>query len=169
LDFQKYEQLMAMQSALKQEIERALAEMERPDRTPIARATEVPEETPLPATTGSPQSVNLPGKTQPDSGSKDGGYAPPTASSAAREDSQVGMRGLTYHCISRVIETPKLQQLGAASPDLETFKQWTNISVRDSLPVWVHEYATVPIEQLMKILLEVYLNQLKKHPTQEDS
>ncbi len=172
LDFQKYEQLMAMQSALKQEIEKALAEMGRADRTPIARASGLVEEAPLSTTTGSLRSVSLPSKdpAQPDSGSKDGGYVPPlarTTSSAAPDISQVGMRGLTYHCISRVIETPKLQQLGAASPDLETFKQWTNISIRDSWPVWVHEYATVPIEQLMKVLLEVYLKQLKKQHTQE--
>ncbi|KAF8325178.1 uncharacterized protein EI90DRAFT_3157032 [Cantharellus anzutake] len=100
---------------------------------------------------------------------EDGTTLPPirTTSSAVPDASKVGIGGLRYHCISRIIETPKLHQLGAASPDLETFKQWTNISIRDSLPVWVHEYATVPIEQLMKALLELYLNQLKKQYTPE--
>lgn len=68
---------------------------------------------------------------------------------------------VTYNSVERVVETPKLQLLGEASPDFDTFKRWTNVGIKESLPIWVHEYATAPLEQIMKVLLEVYIKQLK--------
>lgn len=181
LDFHKYEQLMAMQSAFKDAIEKALSEIgqtsaKRPRAPSVVSVTKTRD---LPAiaelqegkTTLGEIMEDLDNQVKENEDAMEGvvGDAVETDVSTAPDLStiKVGMRGLTYHCLSRTIETPKLHQLGAASPDLETFKQWTNISIKDSLPVWIHEYATVPIEQLMKVLLEVYIKQLKREKEKE--
>ncbi|KAF8320822.1 hypothetical protein DL93DRAFT_2163795 [Clavulina sp. PMI_390] len=222
LDFHKYEQLVTMQTAFKEAIEKALAEIGQP--TPSVSAISSGTATELGArpslgkrsalsimkTADLPAGLEEVGRgtsaaetiqakvqeleqaAQAASALQPGERRAPEQSSLSpsviqqgrrasadgvRTDStkapdlstvKVGMRGLTYHCLQRTIETPKLHQLGAASPDLETFGQWTNISIRDSLPVWVHEYATVPIEQLMRTLLEVYIKQLKSQNDLDD-
>jgi len=177
LDFHKYEQLMATQSAFKEAIERALEEVGKtPHRSapgrhtsdlPAAleetrRATSAAEAVVMKAneTKKAETKAHRTKLTDAKENTADTSEAVKTDVSRAPDVSTL-TRGLTYHCLSRSIETPKLHQLGAASPDLETFKQWTNISIRDSLPVWVHEYATVPIEQIMHTLLEIYIKQLK--------
>jgi hypothetical protein len=184
LDFHKYEQLMAMQSAFKEAIERALEEIGKTPHRPrsgrhtislthtsevpaileeIGRGTSATEVLPTKAKETKEAETNA-RLSEIKERRADTSEGIDTDVSRAPDVSalKVGIRGLTYHCRSRSIETPKLHQLGAASPDLETFKQWTNISIRDSLPVWVHEYATVPIEQIMRTLLEVYIKQLKQ-------
>ena len=194
LDFHKYEQLVAMQSAFKDAIEKALVEIgSLPAQRPATRsAISVQPSTPATEeTAGSGQSsaekisggTSTSQPTTPDAvpsapGRSDSleAVSAPTQEVVDLDHStapdlavvKVGMRGVTYHCIERFIETPKLHQLGAASPDLETFKQWTNISIRDSLPVWIHEYATVPMEQLILVLMELYVKQLKKEDEATD-
>lgn len=193
LDFHKYEQLVAMQTAFKEAIEKALVEIgQQPQRPMARRATlSLTRTSDLPIVLEEPgQSVSaaeaIQAKVQElekkaenvreqqeaalnaELRSSVDGIQTDVSAAPDLSTMKVGMRGLTYHCVSRTIETPKLHQLGAASPDLETFKQWTNISIRDSLPVWVHEYATVPIEQIMRTLLEVYIKQLKRQQEEDD-
>lgn len=181
LDFHKYEQLVAMQNAFKEAIEKALAEIGGGPQRPAARRStlSVTRTSDLPTAAeevggGTITAETMQARPQDwedaDHAIQEQDEAVQTDMSAAPDllTLKVGMGGLTYHCLSRTIETPKLHQLGAASPDLETFKQWTNISIRDSLPVWVHEYATVPIEQIMRTLLEVYMNQLKRQREKDE-
>lgn len=191
LDFHKYEQLMATQNAFKGAVEKALEEVGKPPHRPTSggRTISLTHTSDLPAvleemgSMSAMEAVAAKSKENEKAGTgargtqeaeerrADTPEAVETDVSKAPDVStlRVGIGGLTYHCQSRSIETPKLHQLGAASPDLEIFKQWTNISIRDSLPVWVHEYATVPIEQIMRTLLEVYIKQLKQqHDDLED-
>jgi hypothetical protein len=197
LDFHKYEQLMAMQSAFKEAIEKALVEIGHSPARPVSAGSasaileiisekresekganygESDDSSAAAVVTWTPaRPVNPNTDARVDSGVEGGTEVMPSESTVVMDMStapdlalvKVGLRGLTYHCLSRTIETPKLHQLGAASPDLETFKQWTNISIRDSLPVWIHEYATIPLEQLMRMMLELYIKQLKDDRSQE--
>ncbi|KAF8678264.1 fermentation associated protein [Rhizoctonia solani] len=72
-----------------------------------------------------------------------------------------GSRGLEYEeSESNVsIDAPTLEVLGRATPDISntpTFK-----GLKKALPTWVHEYTTLPIEEIMNVLLEVYSKQLR--------
>ncbi|CAE6460827.1 unnamed protein product [Rhizoctonia solani] len=78
-----------------------------------------------------------------------------------------GSRGLEYEeSESNVsIDAPTLEVLGRATPDISntpTFK-----GLKKALPTWVHEYTTLPIEEIMNVLLEVYSKQLRS--TRSDS
>ncbi|CAE6424846.1 unnamed protein product [Rhizoctonia solani] len=72
-----------------------------------------------------------------------------------------GSRGFEYEeSESNVsIDAPTLEVLGRATPDISntpTFK-----GLKKALPTWVHEYTTLPIEEIMNVLLEVYSKQLR--------
>lgn len=72
-----------------------------------------------------------------------------------------GSRGLEYEeSTSQVsIDAPTLEVLGRATPDISntpTFK-----GLKKALPTWVHEYTTLPIEEIMNVLLELYSKQLR--------
>lgn len=72
-----------------------------------------------------------------------------------------GSRGLEYEeSTSKVsISAPTLEVLGRATPDISntpTFK-----GLKKALPTWVHEYTTLPIEEIMNVLLELYSKQLR--------
>ncbi|KAG8700051.1 hypothetical protein FRC09_006205 [Ceratobasidium sp. 395] len=72
-----------------------------------------------------------------------------------------GSRGLEYEeSTSQVsIDAPTLEVLGRATPDISntpTFK-----GLKKALPTWVHEYTTLPIEEIMNVLLEIYSKQLR--------
>jgi len=70
---------------------------------------------------------------------------------------------LKYESIRTDIATPSFQQL-RANPGVshDTFKGLTGFDVKGDLPKWVHMYATVPIESIMKILLKIYVQRLRK-------
>lgn len=71
--------------------------------------------------------------------------------------------GLTYRPRQRVIERLTMRQLGEATPDVmhPFFMKTSGFSLEDSLPQYVHEYATMPTEEIMKALLKLYSKQLK--------
>lgn len=71
--------------------------------------------------------------------------------------------GLTYKPRERIIERLTLKQLGEATPDVmhPFFMKTAGFSLEDSLPQYVHEYATMPTEEIMKALLKLYSKQLK--------
>ncbi|KAI0699566.1 hypothetical protein BC835DRAFT_1412549 [Cytidiella melzeri] len=71
--------------------------------------------------------------------------------------------GLSYRARRRTIERLTLRQLGEATPDVmhPFFMKTAGFSLEDSLPQYVHEYATMPTEEIMKALLKLYSKQLK--------
>ncbi|EJD45633.1 hypothetical protein AURDEDRAFT_165486 [Auricularia subglabra TFB-10046 SS5] len=62
------------------------------------------------------------------------------------------------------IETPLLRQLGEATPSLDStwVQSLSGIKFRERFPQYLHEFATVPLEEMMKMLLELYSKQLKR-------
>jgi hypothetical protein len=59
-----------------------------------------------------------------------------------------------------------MRQLGEATPDVmhPFFMKKAGFNLEESLPQYVHEYATLPTEEIMKALLRLYSKQLKtKH------
>lgn len=70
--------------------------------------------------------------------------------------------GIIYKPMSRHIERLNMRQLGEATPDVmhPFFMKKAGFNLEDSLPQYVHEYATIPIEQIMEVLLRLYSKQL---------
>ncbi|EMD37359.1 hypothetical protein CERSUDRAFT_114033 [Gelatoporia subvermispora B] len=73
-----------------------------------------------------------------------------------------GGHGIVYEPHSRQIERLTLRQLGEATPDVmhPFFMKKAGFSLEDSLPQYVHEYATMPTEEIMEALLKLYNKQL---------
>ncbi|KAI0645908.1 hypothetical protein C8Q79DRAFT_910949 [Trametes meyenii] len=71
-------------------------------------------------------------------------------------------KGLVYEPHDRKIERLTMRQLGEATPDVmhPFFMKKAGFSLEDSLPQYVHEYATMPTEEIMKVLLKLYSKQL---------
>ncbi|OBZ68137.1 hypothetical protein A0H81_11867 [Grifola frondosa] len=72
--------------------------------------------------------------------------------------------GITYVPKERHIERLTMRQLGEATPDVmhPFFMKKAGFSLEDSLPQYVHEYATMPTEEIMKVLLKLYSKQLAR-------
>jgi hypothetical protein len=68
---------------------------------------------------------------------------------------------IIYEPRSRGIERLKLRQLGEATPDVmhPFFMKKSGFNLEESLPQYVHEYATLPLEEIMEILLKLYHRQ----------
>jgi len=75
-----------------------------------------------------------------------------------------------YVARSRHITRPKVRQLGDATPDIlhPFFSKQAGFNIEEELPAYIHEYATVPLEQIMKILLKIYSRQFKHARLSED-
>lgn len=75
---------------------------------------------------------------------------------------------LVYAPRSRKIERLTMRQLGEATPDVmhPFFMKKAGFNLEDSLPQYVHEYATMPTEEIMKALLKLYSKQLTKSATE---
>uniref|UniRef100_D8QC92 Csf1 N-terminal domain-containing protein n=1 Tax=Schizophyllum commune (strain H4-8 / FGSC 9210) TaxID=578458 RepID=D8QC92_SCHCM len=71
-------------------------------------------------------------------------------------------RELVYKPGARHIERLTMRQLGEATPDVmhPFFMKKAGFSLEDSLPQYVHEYATTPLEEIMEVLLKLYSRQL---------
>ena len=71
---------------------------------------------------------------------------------------------LVYAPRTRKIERLTMRQLGEATPDVmhPFFMKKAGFSLEDSLPQYVHEYATMPTEEIMKALLKLYTKQLSR-------
>lgn len=74
---------------------------------------------------------------------------------------------LVYKPRSRHIERLTMRQLGEATPDVmhPFFMKKAGFNLEESLPQYVHEYATLPTEEIMKALLKLYSRQLKASDT----
>jgi hypothetical protein len=79
------------------------------------------------------------------------------------EASSSSSRGLTYRPRHRQIERLTMRQLGEATPDVmhPFFMKTAGFNLEESLPQYVHEYATAPLEEIMEALLELYGRQLR--------
>ncbi|KAG2036116.1 hypothetical protein BDR03DRAFT_898980 [Suillus americanus] len=80
--------------------------------------------------------------------------APPTAMKTV---------AVVYRARERVIERLTMRQLGEATPDVmhPFFMKTAGFNLEDSLPQYVHEYATIPLEEIMEALLKLYSKQLR--------
>ena len=69
----------------------------------------------------------------------------------------------------RHIERLTMRQLGEATPDVmhPFFMKKAGFNLEDSLPQYVHEYAAVPLEEIMEILFKLYSQQLLT-PSKQD-
>lgn len=69
---------------------------------------------------------------------------------------------LAYQPRRRHIERLQMRQLGEATPDVmhPFFTKKAGFSLEDALPQYVHEYATMPIEEITRALLKLYSQQL---------
>ncbi|KAJ6625576.1 hypothetical protein B0H10DRAFT_1782666 [Mycena sp. CBHHK59/15] len=70
--------------------------------------------------------------------------------------------GLIYRPKRRQIERLTMRQLGEATPDVmhPFFMKKAGFNLEDSLPQYVNEYATAPLEEIMEVLLKLYSKQL---------
>ena len=77
---------------------------------------------------------------------------------------------LIYQADHRHIERLTMRQLGEATPDVmhPFFMKKAGFNLEDSLPQYVHEYATGPLEEIMEFLLKLYSRQLIKGGQKSD-
>ncbi|KAF8210348.1 hypothetical protein K438DRAFT_1959629 [Mycena galopus ATCC 62051] len=70
--------------------------------------------------------------------------------------------GVIYRHQKRYIERLTMRQLGEATPDVmhPFFMKKAGFNLEDSLPQYVNEYATRPLEEIMDVLLKLYSRQL---------
>lgn len=72
-----------------------------------------------------------------------------------------GKLTLVYEPRERKIQRLTMRQLGEATPDvMHPFFKKSGFNLEDSLPQYVHEYATMPLEEIMEALLTLYSRQL---------
>ncbi|GJJ06705.1 hypothetical protein Clacol_000901 [Clathrus columnatus] len=91
----------------------------------------------------------------PPSASSSSTLQPPPRTVPLAADQRLPRR---YHARSETsIDYGTIQQLGEATPDAQA--PW--LGLKETVPPRVHEYATLPMEVLMKMLLEIYNKQLK--------
>ncbi|KAF8554692.1 hypothetical protein OG21DRAFT_1508579 [Imleria badia] len=73
---------------------------------------------------------------------------------------------LVYEPRERKIQRLTMRQLGEATPDvMHPFFKKSGFNLEDSLPQYVHEYATMPLEEIMEALLSLYSRQLRSGKT----
>ncbi|KZT72059.1 hypothetical protein DAEQUDRAFT_664662 [Daedalea quercina L-15889] len=131
-----------------------------PGRPPFGRAATLTISPSRGAT--SPVSPNFPMPTSPTSlrltSPTKNGFDPATLTMLPTP----GRAGLIYEPRERHIERLTMRQLGEATPDVmhPFFMKKAGFSLEDSLPQYVHEYATMPTEEIMKALLKLYSKQL---------
>ena len=85
-----------------------------------------------------------------------------TSSTAPGPSSGPGKLTLAYEPRERKIQRLTMRQLGQATPDvMHPFFKRSGFNLEDSLPQYVHEYATMPLEEIMEALLTLYSRQLR--------
>ncbi|KAI0358672.1 hypothetical protein OH77DRAFT_1587674 [Trametes cingulata] len=90
--------------------------------------------------------------------------SPPNGAGPSSNAPTKKTKGLVYEPHDRKIERLTMRQLGEATPDVmhPFFMKKAGFSLEDSLPQYVHEYATMPTEEIMKALLKLYSKQLTR-------
>ncbi|KAF9475774.1 hypothetical protein BDN70DRAFT_996181 [Pholiota conissans] len=69
---------------------------------------------------------------------------------------------ITYKPQNRHIERLTMRQLGEATPDVmhPFFMKKAGFNLEDSLPQYINEYAAMPLEEILEVLLKLYSQQL---------
>jgi hypothetical protein len=95
----------------------------------------------------------------------DGPLSPGSSSATTKQAG--GASSIVYRPRSRHIERLTMRQLGEATPDVmhPFFMKKAGFNLEDALPQYVHEYATLPLEEIMEALLKLYSNQLQRGNT----
>jgi hypothetical protein len=92
-----------------------------------------------------------------------------TPSTAPGSSSGPGKLTLVYEPRERKIQRLTMRQLGQATPDvMHPFFKKSGFNLEDSLPQYVHEYATMPLEEIMEALLTLYSRQLRPDRTERN-
>lgn len=144
------------------------------DGSSISRPTTPPSEplaSDVPMSPTSPSSKSVPPTPVPLSKSKISRTAPSTPSrSTAITDVAPALDpparkslDIMYIARSRHIERLTVKQLGEATPDVmhPFFTKKAGFNLETALPQYVHEYATLPVEEIMKVLVKIYSKQLR--------
>jgi hypothetical protein len=89
-------------------------------------------------------------------------WQPPPSPIASTTSSLGHPQSLVYKPKHRRIERLHMRQLGEATPDVmhPFFTKRSGFNLEDALPQFVHEYATMPVEEIMRALLKLYTQQL---------
>ncbi|TFY79695.1 hypothetical protein EWM64_g4316 [Hericium alpestre] len=94
---------------------------------------------------------------------------PPIASTSSTSSANGPPKplGIVYQAGERRIERLNMRQLGEATPDVmhPFFMKKAGFSLEDSLPQYIHEYATLPIDEITRLLLNLYSKQLRDDHT----
>jgi hypothetical protein len=93
---------------------------------------------------------------------------PPPSPIAPAASSSGNASGLVYQPRHRRIERLHMRQLGEATPDVmhPFFTKKAGFNLEEALPQYVHEYATMPIEEMTRALLRLYSRQLSQSAPQ---
>ncbi|KAG2150597.1 hypothetical protein DEU56DRAFT_37144 [Suillus clintonianus] len=144
-----------------------VAHMDASSPTSTASSPSVPEKAPSPGFKPSAVSPQLPSelsahpllptsqaRSLPDSFDTSAPLPPPSVAKTV---------AMVYRARDRVIERLTMRQLGEATPDVmhPFFMKTAGFNLEDSLPQYVHEYATIPLEEIMEALLKLYSKQLR--------
>lgn len=182
LNLALYSWLTILRKNFAKEMNQVQAAAERPVPTPnpkkVMKTVEgVPDDLAIPSIAFPSEPVPFP----PPSSPVEGLPSPPLSSSINRSftPSQMSVptppqagtssstsNGIEYISQHALIEKLTMRQLGEATPDVmhPFFMKKAGFNLEESLPQYVHEYATLPTEEIMKALLRLYSKQLKtKH------
>ena len=182
LNLALYSWLTILRKNFTKEMNRVQAAAERPIPTPIpkkvAKTVEgIPDDLRIPSILFPPDSVPFPPApsqieglpSAPPSASPNRSFTPSQMNNPAPPQagtSSSTSNGIEYIPQRALIEKLTMRQLGEATPDVmhPFFMKKAGFNLEESLPQYVHEYATLPTEEIMKALLRLYSKQLKtKH------
>jgi len=177
-----YSWLTILRKNFTKEMNQVQAVAERPTTTPnlmkktVKIADGVPDDLGIPAIAVSSETVPFPPASPPIDGlpsaplsaSTPRSFTPSQQSSPTPPLPQAGTSGSTSNGIEYIprhtsIDRLTMRQLGEATPDVmhPFFMKKAGFNLEESLPQYVHEYATLPTEEIMKALLRLYSKQLK--------
>ena len=150
-----------------------------PTKKPAKTVDGIPDDFGIPAIALSSETVPFPPASTPIEGlpsaplstSANRSFTPSQISTPTPPLPQAGTssstsNGIEYIPQHTLIEKLTMRQLGEATPDVmhPFFMKKAGFNLEESLPQYVHEYATLPTEEIMKALLRLYSKQLKtKH------
>jgi hypothetical protein len=176
-----YSWLTILRNNFTKEMNQVQAAAERPVPSPnlkkVVKTGGVPDDLRIPSIVFSPESAPSPPTSPPVEGlpfaplssstnrnfmpSQIGSPTPPQAGTSSSTSN-----GIEYIPLNASIEKLTMRQLGEATPDVmhPFFMKKAGFNLEESLPQYVHEYATLSTEEIMKALLRLYSKQLKtKH------
>jgi len=180
-----YSWLTILRKNFAKEMNQAQAVAERPMTTPnltrkvVKIVDGVPDDIGIPAIAVSSETIPFPPASPPIEGlpsaplsaSATRSFTPSQLSTPTPPLPQAGTsastsNGIEYIPRHTLIDRLTMRQLGEATPDVmhPFFMKKAGFNLEESLPQYVHEYATLPTEEIMKALLRLYSKQLKtKH------